>query len=181
MEKKETEKKVVKKEARARYNLDACNNFADNLAQQLKLDLDILHINRKESYDAPRLNKHGKQVCWILPRNNKDLKFSVYLFVPNQPREIIDCSNDNDVNNAFKRIEEVTNTITDKKEKVVKKSKKEVKEPRDFSSITRQISNLKKGKKMVIPAGFDEKNGELTKVVKNAAAKIENELIVKIA
>ena len=177
MAEKETEKKV--KKAGVDYNLDGCNIFADKVAEMLKLEKTTIHINRAESYDAPRLNKDGKQICWILPRNNKDLMFSVYLFHPNQQREIIDVSNNNDAKNAIKKIEGVANQINEKK--IVKKVTKKPAKPRDFESIKNQISRLKKGNKMVIPSGFDETNVEFVKVVEQAGGKIEKNLIVRLA
>lgn len=176
--------KTKPKVEKQHYQMQLCQNFANTLAEELNLDLDTIHISRKQSYDAPRLSKNKRQLCWILPRFSGDLKFSVYLFVPNQSRAIIDVANETEYPNVLEQVSKVAEAINDRLVKIPKPKQKKntVQKTRDIDSIVHQLDKMTKSTKAIkVPTGIMPGNKDFAKEIETRNLKVDwdNRTIVR--
>lgn len=177
MEKKETEKKVVKKasEIKPNYNLELAKEFAQFCAKKLNCQEDRQKINRKETLNVPKLTRNGKTIAWILPRASKKLRFTIYVFYPGKPRGIINVTNDDEQNKAFDEITAIYNSINDKPTKKKVTTPKKNNEIRPIDKIIEQLKGLGKNKGLAIPNGYDATDNELVKAVEKHGFRIDAE------
>ena len=170
MEKKKTDKNVVKKASeKEHYQLEICKQFADKISKELDLELGEIKINRSKPFMAPKLCKNGHQICWVLPDFSGF--FRLYLFIPIEKRRIIKIKDSKQANNVIPEIKAVADAIIDKSIPKEKNSSK----IRTVKVILEQLDKLGNNKGLAIPNGYDAKDKEFVKAIEKHGFKIDTE------